>query len=140
MASNPSHGSSTQTIAIDGMSGDTCVQKVQSAINGVHGVSTESVEVGTATIEGDATACKAACDAINKAGYKASMSGNAQGTDSRNASNANSANGKPSGVNSPGANTSGGYPASGNQPNQGNSASHASQSTDGSSGKKNASK
>ena len=60
----------TRTLDIDGMSGDTCVQKVTGALKGVHGVTTQSVKVGAATIGSDQAGCTAACAAIGTAGFK----------------------------------------------------------------------
>jgi copper chaperone CopZ len=60
----------TRTIEIDGMTGDACVQKVTGALKGVHGVTTQSVKVGCATIGADQTGCNAACSAIGNAGFK----------------------------------------------------------------------
>lgn len=62
---------STRKLAIDGMSGDTCVKNVTGALKGVQGVSTTSVEVGSATIQANKDGCDAACKAIGTAGYKA---------------------------------------------------------------------
>jgi|GEM_PF-6392108 len=58
------------TVAIDGMSGDACVQKVKSALSGIEGVTTNSVRVGEAKITATEAGCDAACDAIAGAGYK----------------------------------------------------------------------
>ena len=57
-------------LAIEGMTGDACVQKVTKALKNVPGVTTDSVEVGSATISADDNGCKAACAAIDAAGYK----------------------------------------------------------------------
>lgn len=73
MATTTPAPSTTQTIAIDGMKGDACVQKVKTVLKDVHGLKTDSVTVGSAKIEGDAHACKAACGAINNASFKATM-------------------------------------------------------------------
>lgn len=61
---------STRTLEIEGMSGDACVQKVTNALKHVHGVSMQSVNVGTATIGADAAGFKSACSAVAGAGYK----------------------------------------------------------------------
>jgi len=61
----------TRTLDIDGMTGDSCVQKVTGALKGVHGVTTQSVKVGAATIGADSSGCSAACSAIGNAGFKA---------------------------------------------------------------------
>lgn len=65
---------SDMTIAIDGMSGDACVQKVKTALNGIDGVTTQSVRVGEAKISATDAGCDSACDAISGAGYKPSCS------------------------------------------------------------------
>lgn len=63
---------STRTLKIDGMSGDTCIQKVKTALKGVAGITTDSVKVGSATIRSEKTGqCEAACTAVTNAGYKA---------------------------------------------------------------------
>ena len=62
---------STRKLAIDGMSGDACVKNVTGALKSVQGVSTSSVEVGSATIHANKAGCDAACAAIGTAGYKA---------------------------------------------------------------------
>ncbi len=61
----------TRTLAIDGMSGDSCVQKVTGALKGVEGVTTQSVKVGGATLGATQAGCDAACAAIGTAGFKA---------------------------------------------------------------------
>lgn len=61
---------STRTLEIDGMSGDACVQKVTNALKHVHGVSTQSVKVGSATIGADPAGFKSACAAVAGSGYK----------------------------------------------------------------------
>ncbi len=63
----------TKTLKIDGMSGDLCVQKVTDALKTVPAVTTQSVKVGCATIQADQAGCDAACNAVTKAGYKASV-------------------------------------------------------------------
>lgn len=60
----------TRTLDIDGMSGDTCVQKVTGALKNVQGVTTQSVKVGAATIGSDQAGCTAACTALGTAGFK----------------------------------------------------------------------
>ena len=67
MNTNPN----TRTLEIKGMTGDACVQKVTGALKGVRGVFTKSVNVGTATIGADQSACDAACVAIGTAGFSA---------------------------------------------------------------------
>lgn len=62
----------THTLAIDGMSGDTCVKKVTTALKAVPNVSTDSVKVGSAVIGADQRGCDAACAAVTSVGYKAS--------------------------------------------------------------------
>lgn len=61
----------THTLAIDGMSGETCVTKVTSALHSVPAVKTQSVDVGSAVIDADQQGCDAACAAISGAGYRA---------------------------------------------------------------------
>lgn len=61
--------SMTRNLQIDNMTGDTCVQKVKGALKSVHGVTTQSVEVGHAAITANQSACDAACIAIGTAGY-----------------------------------------------------------------------
>ncbi len=64
--------SNKRTLTIDGMTGDACVQKVRTALNGVAGVATESVKVGSCTILcAQPAQCDAACAAIEAAGYHA---------------------------------------------------------------------
>ncbi len=60
-----------RTLNIDGMAGHVCVAAVKDALNGVEGVETQSVKVGAAEITTDDRGCKAACAAIESAGYKA---------------------------------------------------------------------
>lgn len=61
----------TTTLAIDGMTGDLCVQRATAALKGVPGVSTVSVAVGQATIEASPAGCDAACAALAGAGFTA---------------------------------------------------------------------
>lgn len=72
---NDSNSAQSRTIKVDGMTGDTCVQKVSGALKGVEGVTTKSVTVGSATIEADRDGYAAACSAIKDAGYKVQDSG-----------------------------------------------------------------
>lgn len=51
--------------------GEACVQKVAGALKGVEGVTTQSVQVGTANIKSDQAGCQASCAAIGGAGFKA---------------------------------------------------------------------
>jgi len=75
----------THTIDINGMSGETCVQKVKTALDGVDGVTTDSVRVGKAMIHCDtSTQCAAACSAINAAGYKAKEAQGSAGASTSN--------------------------------------------------------
>lgn len=62
--------SRSRSIKVDGMTGDTCVQKVSGALKGVDGVTTKSVTVGSVTIEADRDGYAAACSSIKAAGYK----------------------------------------------------------------------
>ncbi|MFN0131392.1 MAG: heavy-metal-associated domain-containing protein [Phycisphaerales bacterium] len=64
-----------RTLEIDGMTGDTCVQKVTGALKDVENVTTKSVKVGSAAIDADQVGCAAACSAIGKAGHPARESG-----------------------------------------------------------------
>lgn len=59
-----------QTIQIDGMTSDACIQKVRSALVGVSGVTTDSVKIGTAHIRADKAGSDAARAAIGAAGFK----------------------------------------------------------------------
>ncbi len=61
----------TRTLEIDGMCADACVKRVSDALKNVHGVSTQSVKVGSVTIGADQAGCAAACTAIGNAGFKA---------------------------------------------------------------------
>lgn len=73
----------TRTLEIEGMTGAVCVQKVTDALKNVHGVSTQSVKVGSATIGADQAGTAAATAAINAAGFKArERAGAAQTNDS----------------------------------------------------------
>ncbi len=60
------------TLKIDGMSCQHCVMSVKKAIDGVEGVSTSDVEVGTATVAFDEskTSSDAISSAVTNAGYK----------------------------------------------------------------------
>lgn len=64
-------GQTSQTITVEGMKGEACVQKVAAALKPVPNVTTESVVVGTAHVMADADGCKACCAAIESAGFKA---------------------------------------------------------------------
>lgn len=64
------HTSSRRALDIDGMSGEACVQKVKGALNGVHGVTSQTVKVGSASFSADASAYNAARTAIGVAGFK----------------------------------------------------------------------
>jgi len=59
-----------RTLEIDGMTGDACVQKVKTALGTVSGVTTNSVQVGSAAITCDQPQCEAASAAVTSAGYK----------------------------------------------------------------------
>jgi copper chaperone CopZ len=69
-----SNKKSDMTITIDGMSGDACVQKVKASLNGIDGVTTQSVRMGEAKISATEAGCDSACDAISGAGFKPSCS------------------------------------------------------------------
>ena len=65
---------------ITGMSGQPDVAKVRSALHGVTGVVTESVEIGTATIRADKPdQCRAACAAVSAIGFEAKEAADAGG-------------------------------------------------------------
>lgn len=58
-------------LEIEGMSDATCVDKVTAALRGLPGVRTESVTIGTATIDCDnKVTFHSACKAVGGAGYK----------------------------------------------------------------------
>ncbi len=61
----------TRTLAIDGMSGETCIKNVTTALKAVPNVSIDSVKVGSAVIGSDQRGCDAACAGVTSAGYKA---------------------------------------------------------------------
>lgn len=60
----------TRNLAIEGMSGDACINKVRGALKSVPHVTTQSVKVGAATIDADQAGCTAACKAVDAAGYR----------------------------------------------------------------------
>lgn len=70
----------SRNIAIEGMSGDECVNKVRGALKHVPNVSTQSVKVGSATIEADQAGCAAACKAVESAGFRTKESGSQHGS------------------------------------------------------------
>lgn len=67
-----------RTLEIDGMTGDACVQKATGVLKSVQGVTTQSVKVGSATIQADQTACDAACATLGRAGFQSREGGGAQ--------------------------------------------------------------
>ena len=72
------------SIAIEGMSCGHCVQQVSKALQSVPGVTVEAVTVGSARIGAtDASASRAAVAAIEKAGYKATVSPDMQAVSPR---------------------------------------------------------
>lgn len=77
----------SRTIKVDGMTGDTCVQKVSGALKSVEGVTTKSVTVGSVTIEADRDGYAAACSSIKAAGYKVQDSGLNQSGEDKSAQN-----------------------------------------------------
>jgi len=85
---------STKTIQIDGMHGDTCVQKVNAALKNCPGVTSKSVTVGSAVIEADQAGCDSACAAINKAGYKAHLKSGDKNSDKQNSTDGKMTDGK----------------------------------------------
>ncbi len=61
-------------IAIGGMTCDECVVKVTSALQSVEGIRVESVVIGRAIVQiDDSSACQRACDAIDGAGFSATV-------------------------------------------------------------------
>lgn len=62
------------TLRIDGMSCGHCVAAVKKALDGVDGVTVDSVAIGTATVEYDPSVASVEkiTDAVNDAGYEAS--------------------------------------------------------------------
>lgn len=65
------NASAIHTLAIEGMSGETCIKKVTTALKAVPHVSIDSVKVGSAVIGADQRGCDAACAGVTSAGYKA---------------------------------------------------------------------
>lgn len=87
---------SSRTLEIDGMKGDACVQKVTGALKGITDVTTTNVKVGQATVEADDTGCKAACAAIDGAGFTCRDAAKADGATGHGPSTAhNGASNKP---------------------------------------------
>lgn len=132
---------SNRTLEIDGMHGEACVQKVTGALKGVRGVTTQSVQVGSANITADDTACSAACGAVGASGYKVrERDSNAQGGSdhskggqSGQAGQSNQAgqSGQGSSANQ-GSPTNQGYPSNqGNQSNQGTQGNQGGQTNPG---------
>ncbi len=72
-------GTANNTLSINGMTGDACVEKVKTALKGCPGVTTQSVNVGSATINADPAGCTAACAAIKSAGFEAKQTFASQG-------------------------------------------------------------
>ena len=63
---------SVKTIAIEGMTGDACCQKVKKALGNISGLKTESVKVGSATVHCENQGqFDQAATAINGAGFTA---------------------------------------------------------------------
>lgn len=67
--------STSRNLEIEGMSGETCVKKVKSALAGISGATVQNVKVGAATITADQETCDSACAAVDAAGYKCHESG-----------------------------------------------------------------
>lgn len=67
--------STSRNLEIEGMSGETCVKKVKSALAGISGATVQNVKVGAATITADQDTCDSACAAVDAAGYKCHESG-----------------------------------------------------------------
>lgn len=61
----------TETLSIEGMHCEHCVEVVRSALQSVEGVSVEDVSIGTATIdyEADTVSEGDVADAVRDAGY-----------------------------------------------------------------------
>jgi len=78
-----------RNLKIDGMTGDTCVQKVKTALGTVSGVTTNSVQVGSAAITCDQAQCDAASAAVSTAGFKNTLSAATNSALPKNASTAN---------------------------------------------------
>lgn len=113
---------SNRTLEIDGMHGEACVQKVTSALKGVRGVTTQSVQVGSANITADETACSAACGAVGASGYKVRERG-AAGQSGQPTQGSSANQGSP---------TNQGYPSNqGNQSNQGTQGNQGGQTNPG---------
>ncbi len=108
----PSHGSTqahhdskSRVLDIQGMKGDECCKSVTNALKGVNGVTTESVEVGTAKIScSNDAACDSACAAIGKSGFTAKArpsSGSASGGSNSGAHSGTNPSGTASTMNAP---------------------------------------
>jgi|HubBroStandDraft_6_1064221.scaffolds.fasta_scaffold1405676_1 copper chaperone len=63
------------TLAIDGMHCQKCVERVRNAIDRVDGARAQKVEVGSATVEIDASREAQVLAAVREAGYEARESG-----------------------------------------------------------------
>lgn len=60
-----------RTIAIEGMKGDECVSKVNTALKGVKDISVDEVRVGTAKLRAATSEeVRTACAAIKEAGFE----------------------------------------------------------------------
>ena len=69
---NDSTKTTTRTISIDDMKGETCIRQVTTALGSVKGIATKSLSVGSATLACDNdAACDAAVKAITAAGFPA---------------------------------------------------------------------
>ena len=63
------------TLAIDGMHCQKCVERVRKAIGRVDGAHVQRIEVGSATVEVDASGEAQVLAAVRAAGYEARESG-----------------------------------------------------------------
>ena len=138
---NTSAASATQasdrTLSIDGMSGDACVTKVNSALRGLDGVVTKNVKVGSANINADIAGMTSACAAIDQAGYKAreKTATGSTGTSANNsAANANAGthntNSNPNSSNGNKSNAGNASGAQGQNQHQGQNHNHGSQNNE----------
>ena len=60
------------TLTIEGMSCQACVRRVKAALQSIPGISVDKVEVGSATVQGEADP-QQILDAVKKAGYTAAV-------------------------------------------------------------------
>lgn len=60
----------TRTLAIGGMTGDVCVQKVTATLRALSDLNIQSVKVGQAMISASQDACDQACAMLSAAGFE----------------------------------------------------------------------